>query len=377
MKNFVFAVATLVGAIVGLGMFGIPYAVSKTGFFVGMAYLVVLGGVMMLVHLVIGEIVERTKSRHRLTGYIEKYLGASAKKAVGGIIVFALLAALLAYIIVAGKFLALVLPDGASPFVLSLFFWGFMSIAVLRGIKTIGAIELLMTALLVLLIGILFLLGADKIDPKNFSGFHMSDFFLPYGVIIFALDGSVAIPEIREILKLEGKMYKRAIILGSFIPICIYVVFTALVLGVSGSSASEEALQGLANSLGPTITLFGAIFGLLAIATSYLVLGSNLKHTLEYDWKVSKTISRLLVAAAPIIIFIFGIHTFIEIIAFSGAVFGAIIFIFTLLVYQKAQKHGDKKPGYALRLPRFAVWALIALFVLGGVYEIIRVATYL
>ncbi len=370
-KNFLFAVATLMGTIVGLGMFGIPYAASKAGFFVGAIYLVFLGGVMILVHLVIGEIVERTKGKHRLTGYIEKYLGMRAKQAIGAIIIFAIYAALLAYIIVAGRFLELIFADTIGAFTLSLIFWAVISPFILRGIKTIGAVELGMAALLLLLTGVLFTLGIKEVNTENFSGFNLASFFLPYGVIIFAMDGGVAVPEMRELLKLDGKNYKRAIILGTIIPIFVYFVFMSLVIGVSGVGTSEEALAGLSSHLGPGIVKIGAIFGMLAIITSYLALGSNLKHTFEYDWRINKVVSGILVTAVPIAFFVLGFQKFIEIISFSGAVFGAIIFIFTLLVYQKARVLGDKEPGYALGLPRFVILALIVVFALGGIYEII------
>lgn len=374
-KNFIFAVATLVGAIVGLGMFGIPYTASKAGFFVGLGYLIALGGIMVLVHLVIGEIVERTREKHRLTGYIEKYLGIRAKQIVGVIIIFAIYAALLAYLIVAGKFLELIFGNFSDSFALGLAFWAVMSALVLRGIKTIGAMELFMTALLVLFTGMLFFSGAKSINASNFSGLNLGSFFLPYGVIIFALDGSFAIPEIRELLGISSKIYKRAIILGTLIPIFVYFIFMILIVGVSGPGTSEESLSGLSGSLGAGIVTIGAIFGLLAIATSYLVLGSNLKHTFQYDWKIKGWLAGLLVVSVPALIFIFGLQKFIEVISFSGAVFGAIIFIFTLLVYLKAKRHGDKQPGYVLNLPRVLVYGLIALFALGGIYEIIYLIT--
>lgn len=372
-KNFIFAVATLVGATVGLGMFGIPYTASKAGFFIAGVYLVALGGVMMILHLIIGEIVERTRGKHRLTGYIEKYLGLTPKRIVGAIIVFGIYAALLAYIIVAGKFLAIIMQDLASPFVLGLIFWGFMSAAVIGGIRTIGAAELVMTALLLLFIGLIFLWGAGDIAPKNLAGFNPAAFFLPYGVIIFALDGSVAIPEIRELLKGDGASYKRAIIIGSFIPIVVYFLFMTLVLGVSGAHTSEEALRGLSGYVGSGAITLGAVFGMLAIATSYLALGSNLKHTFEYDWNIKKNFAGLLVVIVPAIAFIAGVQKFIEVISFSGAVLAAVIAIFTILVYRKAKKFGDQTPGYALRLPSFVLWGLIVLLALGGVYEMMYV----
>ena len=108
-KNFLFAVATLIGAIVGLGIFGIPYTAAKAGFFVGLFHIIALGIVMLFLHLIYGEIVERGKGRHRLTGDVEKYFGKAWKKIVGIVIIFSVYSALLAYIIVGGKFLALLL----------------------------------------------------------------------------------------------------------------------------------------------------------------------------------------------------------------------------------------------------------------------------
>ena len=370
-KNFVLAVATLVGAIVGLGLFGIPYTASKAGFFVGTGYIVVLGAAMLLMHLIYGEVVERTAGKHRLTGYVEKYLGKKYKRVLGVFIIFALYTALLAYIIVGGKFLALLLPGIGTSFAWSIAFWCILSIGIWRGIRTIAKGELLMTGFLVLFILALFVWGARDISFENFSSFNAVNLFLPYGVVLFALSGIFAVPEIRELLKIDGKRYRSVIIWGSVIPIALYVLFTISVVGISGADTSQEALSGLAGNLGSAISGVGVIFGLLAIATSFLVLGSNLKHSFEYDWHIPGNISTVLTVLAPLLIFVAGVQQFIEVISISGGVFGSLLLIFVLLVYRKALVRGDKKPGYALRLPKLAIYGLIALFALGGIYEII------
>jgi tyrosine-specific transport protein len=370
-KNFILAVATLVGAIVGLGMFGIPYTASKAGFFVGIGYIVVLGFVMLILHLIYGEVVERTKEKHRLTGYAEKYLGAKWKKVVGPIIILSIYSALLAYIIVGGKFLALIFPGFASPFIFSIVFWLVLSIAVWRGIRTVAGVELAMAGLLLLLVIILFAFGAGSINNENFYSFELADFFLPYGVVLFAFAGILAIPEVRELIKMDGRQYKKAIILGTLIPMAVYILFTVLVVGISGTGTSHEALAGLSGILSSGAIRIGAVFGILALATSYLVLGLNLKHTFEYDWKTKKVFAGAMVTVVPILLFIGGIEQFIEIISFSGAVFGAIFAVLIILIYKKTLTHGDKEPGYTLSVPKLLLWGLVGLFALGGVYEII------
>jgi len=375
-KNFLFAVSTLIGAIVGLGMFGIPYAAAKAGFFIALIYLFVLGGVTLLLHLMQGEIVERTKGSHRLPGYVEKYLGKKWKNILGAAIILSIYSALLAYIIVGGKFLVLLFPDFLDASAWSIIFWLVLSILVWRGIRTVAEVELGMTGLMTLFVFVLLFGSAGHIRLENFSGFNPADFFLPYGVILFAFSGLFAIPEIRELIKLDGKGYKTAIIWGTFIPGVVYFLFILSVIGVSGINTSEEALIGLVPILGNWITGAGAVFGLLAIATSYLVLGINLKRTFEYDWRFGSNLSALVALLIPISLFLAGLQQFIAVIGISGAVFGAVVAIAVILVYQKAQMLGDQAPGFILHVPKIIQWTLMLMFALGGVYEIIYLINF-
>lgn len=369
MKDILFATATLIGTIVGLGMFGIPYTVSKAGFFVGILYLLALGAVFIVLHLIQGEIANRDSENHRLTGFVEKYLGKTWKKAIGAMIILSAYSALLAYIIVGGKFLSSVFGNFLDPRVMSLIFWLILSVCVWFGLKTIGEIELVMTGLLLLFVVILFFAGSQSIDFQNFPKFNLPELFLPYGVILFAYSGFVAIPEIRGILKNDAKKLKFSIIAGSLIPIVVYIIFTVTVVGVSGIYTTEEAIKGLERDLGSLIAWIGSAFGVLAIATSYLVLGVNLKNTFENDWKLRKDISGFLTTFIPIFLFIALTQDFIKVISFAGAVIGAPIAISVILIYNKAIKSGG--PALIIKVPKFIQWTLIALFALGGLYEII------
>lgn len=369
-KDFLFAVSTLVGAIVGLGMFGIPYAVERAGFTVGIFYIIGLGIVTLLLHLIYGEIVERTQGKHRLTGYAEKYLGKKMKGAVGAAVMLAVYSSLLAYIIVGGKFLALLFP-GISPTVLSLTFWFVLSFVVWKDLRTVGWIEFLMTGFLLFFVVVLFGWGGSRIDVQNFPPFHSADFFLPYGVILFAFSGIFAIPEIREMLKGDGARYKKAIIVGSLVPIIVYLLFTILVVGISGRDTSQDALAGLLGHVSHGAVFLGAILGVLAIATSYIALGLDLKHTLKYDWRLRGNVAGLTATLVPLFLYLLGIQAFITVIAVSGAIFGAVIGLVILLIYRKAKKSGDKKPGFELALPSLLYYGLLCLLSLGAVYEII------
>ncbi|MBI2052142.1 MAG: hypothetical protein HYT38_00485, partial [Candidatus Sungbacteria bacterium] len=192
MKNFILAVSTLVGTIIGVGMFGLPYAAAQAGWGLFLIYLGVLGVVVTLIHLIYGEIVLRTKTKHRLVGYAEFYLGQKGKL-IGSVIFFVTLyLALLAYLLIGGEFLSIMLsgvwnisPAGGAILV-AVFGFG----VVFKGLKLTGVLEFVMAAALVILIlglaGYSFNFAAS--GPLSFLS-SAGDFFLPYGVILFSLAG--------------------------------------------------------------------------------------------------------------------------------------------------------------------------------------------
>ena len=78
-KNSLYAFATLTGTIIGVGLFSLPYITSRVGIWVMLGYLLVLGTVVLMVHLMYGEITLRTDAVCRLPGYAGRYLGNWAK----------------------------------------------------------------------------------------------------------------------------------------------------------------------------------------------------------------------------------------------------------------------------------------------------------
>ncbi len=372
-KNFVFALGVLIGTTIGAGLFGIPYVISKSGFLPGFFYFLILGGIALLLHLFFGEIVLRTKENHRLIGYAQKYLGQKAKILVSISTILGMTGSLLAYLIISGDFLKIIFWfSGISSFYFSLIFWAILSFFVFRGIKLIAPAEFLMNVFFFCIIIIVFFFAVPKVDPQNFSLFNLEHIFLPYGVILFSLAGWIAIPEIREILKnhQEAKNYKKVIIYSTVIATVLYLLFALVVVGVSGKSTSPEALQGLVPFLGKKIVILGALFGVLSVATSFLVLGNYLKNALIYDYNCPKGLAVFISCGLPLTLFLVGFRKFIDVIGFVGTLLGIVEGIMIILIFKRAKILGDRKPEYSLEIPLVLLYFLIALFILGAVSQI-------
>jgi len=232
-NRLVLASATLVGTIVGVGLFGLPYIAARAGIVPVVFYLVFLGGVVTFLHLIYGEVVLRTEHKHRLTGYAGHYLGRGGKVLAGGAFFFGIYGALLAYLVIGGQFLSVMVSRLFPAFTP---FWGTILLAsvgfviVLKGIRSVGFFEVLMTAVLLSLILGLLVYGTNFISLDNIVLWGSRQvLLLPYGVVLFSLWGTSAIPEIREFFGKRPQNLKKAIITGTIVPIIIAIIYQRLI----------------------------------------------------------------------------------------------------------------------------------------------------
>ncbi len=355
---------------VGVGIFGLPYAFAQAGFWPGMALLVAIGLATLLVDLMYGEVILRTHTQHQIMGYARLYLGPYAQRLLFFSAVLMGYVGLLAYIIISGDFLSTLL----SPFfytpitTYSIIFAVILSLAVLRGLKTISRLELFFICLFGIVMALIAFSGFHLINPANFSGFDRENIALPYGVLLFAFGGLLAIPIQRQLLVGQERKLWPAITLAVVFTAALYAIFVTTVVGVSGLATSPDAISGLYEFIGSKITILGSFFGIFAITTSFLMLASAMIDTFHLDFKVHRFHAWLLAILPPIILYLAGIRSFIGIISLAGGVALALEQILVVFLYAKAKKKGDRVPEYSMNIPTWLLYLLIVVFSVGIVY---------
>jgi len=371
-KKLLSAIVIFIGTVVGAGIFGIPYVVSKVGFFIGFLYLVVLGLIASVVMLAYGEVILRTKKYHQATGYAHKYLGRWGKIVISFSLIFGIYGALLAYMIGIGDFLYTLIGDyiGGSPVLYTTIFFILASLAIMFGLGMIIKVEKGMFAALVIVVIAIFIFGLKNIQVNNLFTYDISFVFLPFGVILFAFTGISAIPDMSKVLVDNKKLLKRAIVIGMALVFIIYLLFTLVIVGVSGDRTSVESIVGLQDVLGKKITIIGAIFGILAMTTSFLTLGLALKEMYSYDYGLDKTLAWVLACFVPFIIFIIGLSNFIEVLGIVGSITGGVSSILILAMYRKAIIKGEVDPAYKINIPNILIYFIYLIFGLGILYQI-------
>lgn len=359
------AIATLVGTVIGAGIFGIPYVVSRAGFVTGIIDIVALGLVAMILYLHLGEVVLRTQGIHQLTGYASKYLGRWGRILMLFSMVFGIFGALIAYLIGEGQAFSAIL--GGQPVFWSLAFFAVTAVIIYAGLKAVARAELGMLPAVMGIVILVAIFTFKYINPANYTTFDISRMLLPYGVVLFAFLGASAIPEMREELIKNEKSLKKAIIIGMLIPMAVYLIFAFLVVGVTGGATTEVASIGLGRIIGERMVILGNIFAIFTMGTSFLTLGLALRMMLNYDFKINPKIAWALTIFAPLAIMLSGATSFIKAIGISGVVAGGMEGALIILMNWKAKKHGNRKPEYSIRFNWIFAGLLIALFVAGAV----------
>ena len=367
------AVSIFVGTVIGAGIFGVPYIINKSGVATGFFYFLALGGIVLLIHLFFGEIVLRTKEPCRLPGLAQKYLGGWGKGLVMVSVVIGLVGALLAYLILSGEFLKILLSQyiNLSSFQFSVFFWIIISYFIFRGIKVIASIELITNIIFFITSAVILFFCIPQFSWSNLSLFNLPNAFLPFGVVLFSLIGWSAITETIDFLKTpkEKQKLKKAMILSTIVVVPFYLIFTLAVLGVVGDNISQDVLSSLAPFLGSKIILLAVLAALVTLADSILVLGLYLKNTFIYDLKLPNHLATAVACGLPLLLFFAGFRNFIGTLGFVGTVVGVIEGAAIVLIFQKAKYLGNREPEYNIKVPSFVTYLLIVVLVLGAISQ--------
>ncbi len=352
--SFIFA-----GTIIGAGVLGLPYVIEQVGFLIGLIEIILLGFLILLICLMLGEITLRTKRPHQLPGLAERYIGKKTKHLVTFLSVGFIYGALIAYVQGCGDILSLL---GIPPVIAKLLFFIPFAAITYFGVKGVEEGESILTPLIILGIFIISIVSLFYFDLTNLAKVEFSNFLTPVGVIMFALAGLFAIPQMKEVLWLEKEKLKKSILIGFSIPFILYIFFVFSCIGALDGEVSEIATISLGEHYGPFFLIFGNLFAFFAMATCFISLGNSLREIYNQDYKINKNLSFIL-AVFPSLIALAGLSTFTEILSLTGALFIAPLMIIIVYIFYKIKKIGERKPEYELKIPEWSLW-LIGLFFL-------------
>ena len=362
----------LAATIIGAGIFALPYTFHKAGLVTGLFYLVIFAAVFIIIHLMYADISLRTPGSHRFVGYASIYLGQAGKWLAILVTVVGMTLVLTVYLVLSVSFLNFFIPS-APDIQKLLLFWFISSITIFWGINRLAVSEFLITIGISAIIFVIFIFGFKNFDRFLTEPlFNFNHIVLPYGPILFALAGRTAILAVIDYFRKNNEPLfsaKKAIILGTFIPALVYLIFVISIVNLSGR-ITEDSVSGLICQLPlPLLWLLG-ILGLIAIWSTYIIIGRDIRKILETDLKFPDLFSRILVFLAPLGLYFAGLKDFLSLIKLTGGVFIGLESILVILIWRQLQKQSSESVIFKKLNPSI-LYLLLLIFAFGIILEII------
>ncbi len=261
--------------------------------------------------------------------------------------------ALTAYVILGGGFLATLLNVGNATG-LSFAFATVAALLVFGGLGFVTKAQAVLLPMIFVLMAIMFVFALPHFAFERVLELHPENTMLPLGVILFAVGGVSAIPEMRAVLGGHERLLPRAVFFGQAVAIALYALFALVVIGMNGGATPPDAISGIGRVAGPAVGALAQGIGLLIMASAFMTLGTSLAETLHYDFRLRCTTAWALAVGVPVAAFALGARDFIGVIGATGGVFGGVIGLLIVSSYEKARRSGEL-PKRALRLPQLLV----------------------
>ncbi|CDZ80066.1 Tyrosine permease [Candidatus Rubidus massiliensis] len=324
------------GTSVGGGMLALPVLTSLGGFIPSLVIYFLCWAFMASTGLLFLEISTWLKKDANIISMASKTLGSGGKWFAWIIYLFLFYCLTLAYIVGTGNLFVELSQQQLSQVEASLLFLCIFAPFVYLGTNVVSHLNFwLMIGLGISYLGFV-VLGFPHISLQllSYKDWSLSLMALPVSFTAFAYQG--IIPTLFNYMEHDVKRTKQVILIGSFTPLIIYIIWQMLILGIVpayGPGGLKEALELGNNAIyplknfldSPFLYYLGQSFAFFALVTSFFGVTLGLMDFLSDGLKVKKTYKGklllcLLIFAPPFVLSIFYPHVFLIALDYAGGI---------------------------------------------------------
>ena len=330
------------GSCIGAGMLGLPVITASAGyvptfftFIICWLFMTVTGLMLLEVNLWFKEDVSIVSMAGETLGKVGKILGWV-------LFVFLFYSLLVAFIAASGQLIQdfteeifnIYTPEWVGSLALLIIFF----VLIYLGTKMVDHFNRYLMLALIVTYLVMVVVGLPHVNMQylSYSDFSKAGIAIPTMIISFGFHN--LIPSLTTYLKHDKRALRLAIIIGSLIPLVIYMVFEAIILGlVPVEGGLKEALlnqdmatRALRKTIGSSwIVDLAEYFSFFAIVTTLLTVSLSFVDFLADGLKmkkegVKKVILCLLTIVPPFIFALIYPKVFLVALSYAGA-FGAVL----------------------------------------------------
>jgi len=374
----------IAGTTIGVGMLALPVATGEGGFLPAILIYLLCWLFMLCTGLLMLEVCTWMPKDSNLITMAHRLLGPVGKNVCWIVYLFLFVTVMIAHVVGGGSVLNEISGGALPPWAGMILYVVIFSPVVYLGTQWVDRLNL--TLMLGVAVSYFSFIGvsAGHVDTQLLHRGDWSKAWLALPVLFTAFTFQVIIPTLMTYMERNVKKVRLAILLGTSIPLLVYLVWEFLILGIvpadgpNGLTAAAQkgwnAVMPLKELLGnSTVVTIGKWFAFFTLTTSYIALALAYLDFLADGLKVKKVGFKkiflcLIVFIPPTLIALTNPHIFITALSYAGGFSCAILFgLFPPLMvwigrYVKKQQPHPQIPG---KKPFLALLILFVLIELG------------
>lgn len=391
-KNSAFGSTFIVaGTALGAGMLAMPLATAGIGFATAMLLLLGLWIIMAYTALLLVEAYQHNDANMGLSSLAYKYLGRPGRLIISLALPFLLYSLIAAYLAGGGEIISKTinswlvwqLPDYVGVLLFAVIGGG----VVCFGTHSVDLINRYLFATKIFFLATMLILLLPHVQQVNLLSMPVKQALILSAIPIvftsFGFHGSV--PSIVSYMQGDTVKLRKIFILGSAIPLLVYIFWQVATLGAIetdtfvGILADESGLNGLLAAVKAVVgtarvEMAVRLFAALAVATSFLGVALGLFDFLADFFKLPSTVAGRLQTGAitfvpPLLFALFYPKGFIFALGFAAIALSVLSLLLpALLVRETRKQHAE---GYRVFGGQLGLWLV---FVLGIAIIVIQLA---
>ena len=387
-KNSLFkilgCIMIITGTMIGGGILALPIITAKLGFIIGSIMIIIIWCIMTYTAVVISDISCSMPYGSSFKTIAEKYLGkpGAVIATVTSLILMYFIST--AYISAVSSSLSVTFPT-LNQNISSLIFVIIFGSIVILGTRFVDYANRFFIILKILVLIILSVALNKYIEPQNLLAAPISlgsSLLIAIPVLTTSFTSHIIVPSLSDYLNKNSKDLKIVVIIGSVIPLVLYIIWVTTVLGVlplhghvsfmnsifNHIPVDQANIGDILNTLGnkiqtPTVNAILQIFTYVAIITSFLSVNLSLFHFNLDTYKLHKTkkiigysIATILTFAVPLLINQFNADIFIYAMTYVGLSIAILLIIMPGIIAFKVNSYGE---NFNYKISNFkSLWVL-------------------
>ncbi len=387
------SVLVVVGTEIGAGVLALPIIIAQIGLLAGSIVMFISWLLMTYTALLVCETTLASVDGVSFAGIGRNLLNPFGQMVIWGSFLFLLYAIIVAYI--SGAVSAFSTELKINSHIISILFVFVLGTCVVLGTSVVDWVNrLLLGAKLIALISVGFVL-LSHIKPANltYSFFTMRSFIGSIPVFITAFTSHLIIPPLRTYLKSDTKILVRTVLIGSIIPLILYIIWIIGVMGIiphTGINSFYSLFNQSRNpNVGDVLNLMNfnihssfiylpvSIFSNISVTTSFLGVSLALFYFLIDAFKLHRLskfkknlAASILTFVLPLIVVWHAPDIFIKALGYVGLCCSILLIIIPFFMMQNLNKKNHSFKIKFINHP-FLLWLSL---ILGVVVVVIQLS---